>query len=62
MGSGVMCYSAATNFKRAYIKYGKAIPEERLPPMIPASIVLPIAMFWVRCIPWIHFFTFDDMN
>ncbi|KXL47678.1 hypothetical protein M433DRAFT_70523 [Acidomyces richmondensis BFW] len=46
MGSSVMCYSSATNFKRAYIKYGKPIPEERLPPMILGAIVLPISFFW----------------
>ena len=27
-----MAYSTATNFKRSYIKHGKTVPEERLPP------------------------------
>lgn len=46
MGAGMMSYSAATNFKRAYVKHGRPIPEERLPPMIVGAIVLPIAFFW----------------
>ena len=46
MGTGLMIYSTATNFKRAYLKHGKAIPEERLPPMIVGAIILPIALFW----------------
>lgn len=46
MGTGLMAYSSATNFKRAYIKHGKPIPEERLPPMIIGAIILPIALFW----------------
>ncbi|KAF2170976.1 hypothetical protein M409DRAFT_18946 [Zasmidium cellare ATCC 36951] len=46
MGAGMMSYSAATNFKRAYIKHGRPIPEERLPPMIVGAVVLPIAFFW----------------
>lgn len=46
MGAGLMSYSTATNFKRAYLKYGRPIPEERLPPMIVGGIILPIAFFW----------------
>jgi MFS transporter, DHA1 family, multidrug resistance protein len=46
MGTGVMSYSSATNYKRAYLKYGRPIPEERLPAMILAAFVLPIAFFW----------------
>lgn len=46
MGAGLIAYSTATNFKRAYEKHGKAIPEERLPPMIVGAIVLPIGLFW----------------
>ncbi|KAK4501637.1 hypothetical protein PRZ48_007446 [Zasmidium cellare] len=46
LGAGIMSYSAATNFKRAYIKHGHPIPEERLPPMIVGAVVLPIAFFW----------------
>lgn len=46
MGTGLMAYSTATNFKRAFIKHGRPIPEERLPPMIVGAIVLPIGLFW----------------
>lgn len=46
MGAGVMVYSTATNFKRAYIEHGKTIPEERVPPMILGAFTLPIALFW----------------
>ncbi|KAK5737683.1 hypothetical protein LTR17_006545 [Elasticomyces elasticus] len=45
-GTALMAYSTATNFKRAYIKHGKAVPEERLPPMIICAVILPIALFW----------------
>ncbi|KAF1940443.1 MFS general substrate transporter [Clathrospora elynae] len=46
MGAGLIAYSSATNFTRAYIKYGKVVPEERLPPMIIGAIALPIGLFW----------------
>lgn len=47
MGNGVIAYSTATNFKKAFIKNGnKPVPEERLPPMIIGAIVLPIGLFW----------------
>ncbi|KAF2489181.1 MFS transporter [Lophium mytilinum] len=46
MGSGLIAYSTATNFTRAFVKHGRAIPEERLPPMIVGAIILPIGMFW----------------
>lgn len=46
MGTALMIFSTATNFKRAYLKHGHAIPEERLPPMIVGSIILPISLFW----------------
>ena len=46
MGTGVMAYSTATNFKRAYIANGGPVPEERLPPMIVGAIALPIGLFW----------------
>ncbi|KAK4542290.1 hypothetical protein LTR36_006943 [Oleoguttula mirabilis] len=46
MGTALMAYSTATNFKRAYIKHGKPIPEERLPPMIIGAVILPISFFW----------------
>jgi hypothetical protein len=46
MGTGGIAYSTSTNFKRAFIKHGKPIPEERLPPMIIGAIALPIGLFW----------------
>ena len=46
MGTSLMIYSTRVNFAPAYRKYGKAIPEERLPPMIVGAIILPIAFFW----------------
>ncbi|KAK3073346.1 hypothetical protein LTR53_005142 [Teratosphaeriaceae sp. CCFEE 6253] len=45
-GTALMAYSTATNFKRAFLKHGKAVPEERLPPMIICAVILPIALFW----------------
>jgi DHA1 family multidrug resistance protein-like MFS transporter len=45
MGTALIIYSTRTNFTRAYLKYGKAIPEERLPPMIVGAIILPIGLF-----------------
>lgn len=54
-GCGLMVHSASTGFKRAYLKYGRAIPEERLPPMIIAAFVLPPAMFWVSTQPFSSF-------
>jgi DHA1 family multidrug resistance protein-like MFS transporter len=46
MGAGLIAYSTATNFTRAYVKHGKSIPEERLPPMIVGAIALPVGLFW----------------
>lgn len=45
-GAAGIAYSTRTNFTRAFVKHGKAIPEERLPPMIAGAIVLPIGLFW----------------
>lgn len=44
-GTALIAYSTKTNFARAYHKYGKAIPEERLPPMIIGAIILPVGLF-----------------
>lgn len=46
MGTALMSYSTATNFKRAFIKHGKPIPEERLPPMIIGAVILPVSLLW----------------
>jgi MFS transporter, DHA1 family, multidrug resistance protein len=45
-GAATMAYSTRTNFTKAYKKYGRVIPEERLPPVIINAIVLPIGLFW----------------
>jgi len=46
MALSVIAFSTATNFKKAYVKHGQTIPEERLPPMIIGAIILPIGLFW----------------
>ncbi|EXJ79456.1 hypothetical protein A1O3_08958 [Capronia epimyces CBS 606.96] len=46
MGTGLIAYSTRTNFTRAFVKQGKIIPEERLPPMVVGAAVLPIGLFW----------------
>lgn len=46
LGAGVIAYSTRTNFTRSYLKHGRVIPEERLPPMIVGAIALPIGLFW----------------
>ncbi|PVI05498.1 MFS general substrate transporter [Periconia macrospinosa] len=46
LGAALMSYSARTNFTRAYNLHGRAIPEERLPPMIIGAAALPIGLFW----------------
>ena len=46
MGMGLLVWSTKTQFAPAYIKYGKPIPEKRLPPMIIGAIIMPIAFFW----------------
>jgi MFS transporter, DHA1 family, multidrug resistance protein len=35
-----------TRFARKMKKHGRVIPEERLPPMILGSVLLPIGLFW----------------
>lgn len=46
VGAAGIAYSTRTNFTKAFIKHGKPIPEERLPPMIIGAIALPIGLFW----------------
>ncbi len=45
-GAATMAISTRTNFTRAYRKYARIIPEERLPPVILNAIILPIGLFW----------------
>ena len=46
LGAAGIVYSTRTNFTKAFMKHGKSIPEERLPPMICGAIILPIGLFW----------------
>lgn len=48
-GTCLIAYSAATNVTRAFNEHGKAVPEERLPPMIVGAFALPIGLF---CFGW----------
>ncbi|KAF9892439.1 hypothetical protein FE257_001547 [Aspergillus nanangensis] len=49
---GVLCgvafiiWQTKTRFARKLAKHGRVVPEERLIPMIPASILLPAGLFW----------------
>lgn len=49
---GVVCgvmlivYTTKTRFARKLEKHGHVVPEERLIPMMIASILLPIGLFW----------------
>lgn len=45
LGVLYICIITKTRFARKMQKHG-VVPEERLTPMIPASIVLPIGLFW----------------
>lgn len=45
IGAGMIAYSTRTNFTKAFLKHGKVVPEERLPPMIIGAIILPIGLF-----------------
>ncbi len=45
LGAGIIAYSTRAGFTRSYIRHGKAIPEDRLPPMIFGAIILPIGLF-----------------
>ncbi|RDW84883.1 hypothetical protein BP6252_02473 [Coleophoma cylindrospora] len=41
-----MAVDTKTRFQRALKRDGKLVPEQRLPPMIVGSVVLPIGLFW----------------
>ena len=45
-GSVTITIITKTRFARKMEKHGRVIPEERLPPMILGSIILPIGLFW----------------
>ncbi|EPS32860.1 hypothetical protein PDE_07821 [Penicillium oxalicum 114-2] len=45
-GAALIIYTTKTRFARKLAKHGKVVPEERLVPMMVASVLLPIGLFW----------------
>ncbi|KAL1965737.1 hypothetical protein VTN77DRAFT_5237 [Rasamsonia byssochlamydoides] len=45
-GSLLIMAVTKTRFARKLKKHGRVVPEERLPPMIIASVLLPAGLFW----------------
>lgn len=46
IGIVLITWQTQTRFARKLKKHGKVVPEERMPPMILGSILLPAGMFW----------------
>ncbi|KAM3082580.1 Citrinin biosynthesis cluster MFS transporter mrr1 [Clarireedia jacksonii] len=46
LGALTISWVTRTRFARKLEKHGRVIPEERLPPMILGSVILPIGLFW----------------
>lgn len=46
IGIGYIVWISKGRFARKIAKHGRVIPEERLVPMIPASVALPVGLFW----------------
>jgi len=46
LGVCLIIYTTKTRFARKLAKHGKVVPEERLVPMMVASVLLPIGLFW----------------
>lgn len=46
LGVALIIYATKTRFARKFAKYGYVVPEERLIPMMIASVLLPIGLFW----------------
>ncbi|KAH8705264.1 putative MFS multidrug transporter [Talaromyces proteolyticus] len=46
IGGAIIIFVTKTRFARKMKKHGRVVPEERLPPMIIGSILLPIGLFW----------------
>jgi hypothetical protein len=46
IGGALIIFVTKTRFARKMKKHGRVVPEERLPPMIVGSILLPIGLFW----------------
>ncbi|CRG84185.1 putative transporter C36,02c [Talaromyces islandicus] len=45
-GGALIIFVTKTRFARKMKQQGRVVPEERLPPMIVGSILLPIGLFW----------------
>ncbi|OJJ37619.1 hypothetical protein ASPWEDRAFT_107978 [Aspergillus wentii DTO 134E9] len=45
-GVALIIWQTKTRFARKLAKHGKVVPEERLVPMMIASVLLPIGLFW----------------
>lgn len=45
-GTMTIVFVTKTRFARKLKQHGRVIPEERLPPMILGSFILPIGLFW----------------
>ncbi|KAJ5760605.1 hypothetical protein N7520_007761 [Penicillium odoratum] len=45
-GISLIIYTTKTRFARKLAKHGRVVPEERLVPMMIASVLLPIGLFW----------------
>lgn len=46
LGAIFVSYLTQTRFARKMKQQGRAVPEERLPPMILGAVMLPIGLFW----------------
>ena len=46
LGVALIVYTTKTRFARKLAKHGRVVPEERLVPMMIASVLLPIGLFW----------------
>ncbi|KAJ5783044.1 hypothetical protein N7457_004818, partial [Penicillium paradoxum] len=46
IGVCLVIYTTKTRFARKLAKHGKVVPEERLVPMMVASVLLPMGLFW----------------
>ncbi|KAL2222010.1 putative MFS multidrug transporter [Thermoascus aurantiacus ATCC 26904] len=46
LGAAMIAYITKTRFARKLKEQGRVVPEERLPPMMIASFLLPIGLFW----------------
>ncbi|KAJ5953368.1 Major facilitator superfamily domain general substrate transporter [Penicillium verhagenii] len=47
LGIALIIYTTKTRFARKLAKHDRVVPEERLIPMMIASVLLPIGLFWL---------------